>query len=92
MRDNWSWDKVYNVKMNDLTRIIDNALNNGYTVAWATDVSEKYFSWKNGVAFVPEKDWEDSPYRHRAWEESVKIIKWIHDIENGFYEITYQEI
>jgi bleomycin hydrolase len=57
--DNWSWDKVYNVKMNDLTRIIDNALNNGYTVAWATDVSEKYFSWKNGVAFVPEKDWED---------------------------------
>ena len=45
--------------MNDLTRIIDNALNNGYTVAWATDVSEKYFSWKNGVAFVPEKDWED---------------------------------
>ncbi len=57
--DNWSWDKVYNVKMNDLTRIIDNALDNGYTVAWATDVSEKYFSWKNGVAFVPEKDWED---------------------------------
>lgn len=57
--DNWSWDKVYNVKMNDLTTIIDNALQKGYTVTWATDVSEKYFSWKNGVAFVPEKDWED---------------------------------
>jgi bleomycin hydrolase len=57
--DNWSYDKVYNVKMNDITTIIDNALMNGYTVAWATDVSEKYFSWKNGVAFVPEKDWED---------------------------------
>src|SRR5690606_29417376 len=39
--------------------IIDNALEKGYTVTWATDVSEKYFSWKNGVAFVPEKDWED---------------------------------
>lgn len=59
LQDNWSFDKVYNVKMNDLTDIIDNALEKGYTVAWATDVSEKYFSWKNGVAFVPEKDWED---------------------------------
>ncbi len=57
--DNWSWEKVYNVKMNDLTAIIDNALDKGYTVTWATDVSEKYFSWKNGVAFVPEKEWDD---------------------------------
>lgn len=57
--DNWSYDMVYNIKMNDITAIIDNALKNGYTVAWATDVSEKYFSWKNGVAFVPEKDWDD---------------------------------
>jgi bleomycin hydrolase len=57
--DNWSYDQVYNVKMGDITSIIDNALQSGYTVAWATDVSEKYFSWKNGVAFVPEKDWED---------------------------------
>lgn len=57
--DNWSWDKVYNIRMNEMTDIIDNALENGYTVAWATDVSEKYFSWKNGVAFVPEKEWED---------------------------------
>ncbi len=57
--DNWSNDKVYNVKLNDLTAIIDNALEKGYSVVWATDVSEKYFSWKNGVAFVPEKDWED---------------------------------
>jgi len=57
--DNWSFDKVYNVKLKDMTAIIDNALRNGYTVAWAADVSEKYFSWKNGVAFVPEKDWDD---------------------------------
>ncbi|MBS1587083.1 MAG: aminopeptidase [Bacteroidetes bacterium] len=57
--DNWSFDKVYNVKLKDMTNIIDNALREGYTIAWAADVSEKYFSWKNGVAFVPEKDWED---------------------------------
>jgi len=57
--DNWAMAKVYNVEMNDLTDIIDNALNKGFTIAWAADVSEKYFSWKNGVAFVPEKDFED---------------------------------
>jgi len=57
--DNWSFDKVYNVQMEDLTDIIDNALNKGFTVAWATDVSEKYFSWKNGVAYVPEKNYDD---------------------------------
>ncbi len=53
--DNWSLDQVYNVKMNDLTDIIDNALKKGYTVGWAGDVSEKGFSWKNGVAYIPAK-------------------------------------
>ncbi|HTN18178.1 MAG TPA: C1 family peptidase [Chitinophagaceae bacterium] len=57
--DNWSFDKVYNVKMKDMTDIIDYALEKGYSVSWATDVSEKSFSWKNGVAYVPEKDYDD---------------------------------
>lgn len=56
--DNWSFDQIYNVPMNDITDIIDNALKNGYTVGWATDVSEKYFSWKNGIAYVPTKEYE----------------------------------
>lgn len=58
IQDNWSFESFLNVKINDLTSIIDNALATGYTVAWATDVSEKSFSWKNGVAFVPEKPFE----------------------------------
>lgn len=53
--DNWSLDLVYNVKMNELTEIIDNALKKGYSVGWAGDVSEKGFSWKNGVAYIPAK-------------------------------------
>jgi len=54
--DNWEYAQVYNIKVNDITDIIDNALKNGYTVAWGADVSEKYFSWVNGVAYVPEKE------------------------------------
>jgi bleomycin hydrolase len=57
--DNWSLQNIYNVPLIDLTAIVDHALENGFTVAWATDVSEKGFSWKNGVAIVPEKDIED---------------------------------
>jgi bleomycin hydrolase len=54
--DNWSYEKVYNVPMVELTEIIDNALAKGYTIAWSSDVSEPYFSWRNGVAEVPDLD------------------------------------
>jgi bleomycin hydrolase len=54
--DNWSYDQLYNVPMTELTDIVDIALAKGYTIGWATDVSEPYFSWRNGVAFVPNTD------------------------------------
>ncbi|MEI2275577.1 aminopeptidase [Sphingobacterium sp. ML3W] len=56
--DNWSFDSSYNVPMQDLTSIIDRALQQGYTVAWTTDVSEKGFSWQYGIAYVPEKPFD----------------------------------
>lgn len=68
--DNWSLDLVYNVKMNDLTDIIDNALKKGYSVGWAGDVSEKGFSWKNGVAYIPSKEYGDM-----TAEEKENIFK-----------------
>lgn len=52
--DNWAYQWDYNVTPADLTDIIDNALKHGYTVGWGADVSEPYFSWPNGVAFVPK--------------------------------------
>ena len=54
--DNWSYDYLYNVPMTELTDIIDGALAKGYSVGWGSDVSEPYFSWKNGVAIVPDMD------------------------------------
>lgn len=58
--DNWSYEQLYNVPMTEMTDIIDYALTKGYTIAWSSDVSEPYFSWKNGVAFVPNVDDLDS--------------------------------
>lgn len=53
--DNWRMDQMYNVPLEDLMRIIDNALKNGYTLAWAADVSELGFTRK-GVGVVPDDD------------------------------------
>lgn len=57
--DNWNWGPVYNVPLNELEAIADHALKNNYSIAWASDVSEKGFSFKNGLAIVPAKNWED---------------------------------
>ena len=53
--DNWLWEKLYNVPLNELQLIIDNALDKGYTVGWASDTSERGFATsQKGVAVVPE--------------------------------------
>ena len=49
----------YNVPLEDLMQIIDNSLEKGYTVGWASDMSDKGFSMKEGVAVVPVKNWKD---------------------------------
>ena len=52
--DNWSWDEIYNVPLNEMMEIIDYALKNGFTVAWASDISEKGFVTNNkGIAVLP---------------------------------------
>lgn len=53
--DNWRWEKAYNVPLEDMMAIIDNALNNGYTLAWASDVSEKGFT-RDGIGVVPDTE------------------------------------
>ena len=58
--DNWMWGEVYNVPLEDMETIIDFSIENGYTVAWAADVSEKGFNTsKQGIAIVPEADLAD---------------------------------
>ena len=53
--DNWRWANSYNLPLDEFIEAIDNALMNGYTVAWATDVSEIGFS-RSGIAIVPDLD------------------------------------
>ena len=53
VEDNWRWDASYNVPMDDMMAIIDNALKLGYTIAWGTDVSEDGFT-RDGIGVCPD--------------------------------------
>ena len=52
--DNWRKMNYYNVPIDEIGTILDYSLNNGYTVAWDGDVSERGFSHAKGVAIIPE--------------------------------------
>ncbi|MCX6555936.1 MAG: aminopeptidase [Candidatus Aminicenantes bacterium] len=65
--DNWTYDaNYYNLPIDDLENIVDQALKNGHSLVWDGDVSERDFSrgrsdteHGSGYAIVPVKDWED---------------------------------
>jgi aminopeptidase C len=51
--DNWRWSDSYNLPLDELMSILDYSIEQGYTIAWGADVSEKGFS-RDGVAVVPD--------------------------------------
>ena len=54
--DNWMWGTVYNLPLDEMMTVIDNALANGYPVSWGTDVSEKGFSRTKAIGIIPDAD------------------------------------
>lgn len=79
--DNWQWAPSYNVPMDEMMTIFNYALENGYTIAWGGDVSEKGFSHKKGVAVVPLTDVEDMEDSERS--------KWEDKEEDDFYSFKH---
>ncbi len=54
--DNWLWSDFYNVPLDELQDIAENSIQNGYSVLWATDISDKGFATTlKGIAVVPDK-------------------------------------
>ncbi|HLP96195.1 MAG TPA: C1 family peptidase [Saprospiraceae bacterium] len=76
--DNWSNGMFYNVTIDELVQAAEHAVTTGYTIAWATDVSEKTFSAKEGLAIMPDKAWDDMSQgaRDSLWKAPVKE-KWV---------------
>jgi len=57
--DNWAAGSFYNLPLDELMQVIDNSVTNGYSIGWASDMSDKGFSMKQGVAIIPEKNWSE---------------------------------
>lgn len=53
--DNWLWGEYNNVPMEELKAIVDNAIDKGYSICWAADVSEGGFKWTKGYAVIPQE-------------------------------------
>lgn len=67
--DNWAWDVSYNLPLDEMMQVLYYAIENGYSFAWGSDVSEKGFSFRNGMAIVPETDIKAMDGLERAkWE------------------------
>lgn len=58
IQDNWRWASSYNLPLEELMRVMEEAVKNGWTFAWGADVSEEGFSRRTGknkcVATVPD--------------------------------------
>ncbi|MDR1561491.1 MAG: aminopeptidase [Dysgonamonadaceae bacterium] len=64
VQDNWRWSQSYNLPLEEMMEIIDSAIDKGYTVAWASDVSEAGF--RTGVAVIPDVNAEAGPGSDQA--------------------------
>ena len=55
IQDNWRWAQSYNLPIDEFMEVFDNAIMEGYTIAWGSDVSESGFT-RNGVAVMPDAE------------------------------------
>lgn len=68
--DNWLWGDYYNIKLDELKQVVDNAIDKGYSVAWAADVSEGGFQWNKGYAILPKEKAEKDM-------EGTELARWV---------------
>ena len=69
VQDNWRGGMSWNIPMDDMARIIDNAIDNGYTVAWGGDVSDDGFT-REGLAILIDTE-------KMADNEGSDMAKWL---------------
>lgn len=79
--DNYSNGHYQNVPIAELEQIVDYALENGFTIAWDGDVSEKTFNHDKSLAILPtDKDRKD------IWEQPGTEIKVTQELRQSTFE------
>jgi len=67
LSDNWRWDESYNVPIDEFMAVLDNAINNGYTVAWGADVSQAGFTRDGYAIFLDSEAKQTSGSDQEHW-------------------------
>jgi bleomycin hydrolase len=89
--DNWEHQLMYNLPLDELIETMNYALNNGHTLCWDGDVSEKGFSFVNGVAILPEvKKVDDYTSTDRARFEQLSEAARLEEVYK--FEHPYPEV
>ncbi len=82
--DNWLGKGYMNLPLEELKAVVDNAIDNGYSVAWAADVSEGGFKWRKGYAVMPKGKSQNDM-------EGTELSRWVQlsdkDREDAKYDI-----
>lgn len=73
--DNFSNGSFYNMPIDELVQNIDHALDEGYTIAWDGDVSEKGFDAKQGIAVLPTDEKREDLFEKPGEEMKVNQDK-----------------
>ncbi len=68
--DNWLYGQYYNLPLDEFKAVVDNALENGFPLVWAADVSEGGFKWADGVALMPKA-------KDEADMEGTELARWV---------------
>lgn len=83
--DNWTNDGYVNLPLDEFKSVVDNAIENGYSVEWAADVSEGGFKWREGYAVMPKAKTE-------ADMDGTELSRWVKlsdkEREASRYELT----
>lgn len=70
--DNWSFNEYYNLPLDVFMETINHALDNGFSICWDGDVSDKWFSHKDGLAISPtEEAAKGTPLQSPAEEKNI---------------------
>ena len=69
--DNWRGSQSYNVPIDELMAVVDNALENGYTVCWGADVSHTGFT-RNGLAILVDEQATKAGSDQERWVGKIE--------------------
>lgn len=86
--DNYARQYFVNVKLEDLLSIVDHALDQGMTLVWDCDVSEKGFSARQGLAILPALDQGDMQSAFDAPVKEQKVTAEMRQEEFDSYSLT----